>query len=98
MKGLTPTFLCAQPLTPTQTSHSQSDCLTRDVERDVEHDVESDVERDVECSDFWFFFRNKVYMEKICRILENLRKTFSIGKKSDFKFQNREYFVKKNDS
>ena len=31
----------------------------------------------------------------MCDILENLRKTFFIGKKSDFKFQNRGYFREK---
>ena len=32
-------------------------------------------------SDFCFFFRNKVWIEKMCRILENLRKTFFYWKK-----------------
>ena len=34
-------------------------------------------------------------MEKICRILENLQKTFFTGKKSDFNFQNPGYFGQK---
>ena len=38
---------------------------------------------------------DEVHGIEICCILENLRKTFSIGKKSDFKFQNRGYFPKK---
>ena len=37
----------------------------------------------------FFFYRNEVQVEKILPFFENLRKTFSIGKKSDFKFQNR---------
>ena len=44
----------------------------------------------------FFFFRNKLQVKKIWRILENLQKTFFIGQKSNFKFQNRGYFVKKN--
>ena len=46
-------------------------------------------------SDF-FFFRNKVWIEKNCGILENLEKTFFTGKKSNFNFQNWGYFGKKN--
>ena len=44
---------------------------------------------------FYFFFRKKLQVNFFLPIFENLRKTFSFGKKSDFKFQNREYFVKK---
>merc|ERR1711973_695995 len=44
---------------------------------------------------FFFFFRNKLQVKNIWRILENLQKTFFIGQKSNFKFQNRGYFGKK---
>ena len=40
-------------------------------------------------------FSDEAHSILICRILENLRKKFSIGKKSDFKFRNRGYFPKK---
>jgi len=44
---------------------------------------------------FYFFYRNKPQVKKKYPIFENFSKKFSIGKKSDFKFQNRGYFVKK---
>ena len=49
------------------------------------------------CSPIFFsFYRNKVQVKKKYPIFENLRKTFSIGKKSDFKFQNRGFLRSKN--
>ena len=45
---------------------------------------------------FFIFYRNKLQVKKKYPIFENLRKTFLIGKKSDFKFQNRGFLWAKN--
>ena len=46
--------------------------------------------------DFFVFYRNKLQVNFFLPISKNLRKTFFIGKKSDFKFQNRGFLGAKN--
>ena len=43
----------------------------------------------------FFFYRNKLQMKKKYQIVDNLRKTFLSGKKSDFNFQNRGFLWSK---
>ena len=64
----------------------------------VNHDDDDDDDDDDDEKKMFsvFFFLNDLQVKFFCRIFEFCLKTFFIGEKSDFNFQNRRFFVKKN--